>query len=84
MKVWIVSFNEVIDYQENNYEPRVYSTYEKARKAFREIVDEILELLPEDWIREEGNNSFETYEEGYYDDNHSCVRISEVVVDEDE
>ena len=84
MKVWIVTISEVIDYQVNNYAPRVFSTYEKARRYFDESVKEMKEELPADWTTESGTDYFEMYESGYYDDNHSSISIDSAVVDENE
>ena len=82
MKVWIVTIKEVIDYQVNNYSPKVFSTYEKAKAYFDGEVEQMKEDLPESWISESGKDYFSTWEDGYYDDNHSTISIDSAVVDE--
>lgn len=82
MEVWVVTISEVIDYQINNYAPKVFSTFEKAKEYFDGEVAETKKNLPSGWIVEEDRDYFETYEEGYWDDNHTVISIDCAVVDE--
>lgn len=78
MKVFVVvneqTYGGVCD------EPRIdaFESYEKAKVAF----DKHIELQREyakndDWEIEEGENSFMSYEDGRYLENHSCIYLME-------
>ena len=66
----------------------LYSTEEKARKAFNfEIVqsmqdydvlfDEETGELEDGWVLDKGNNLWDLYEDGYYSANHCTITITE-------
>lgn len=82
MNVWVVTINEVVDYQTNFYSPKVFSTYEKAKAYFDAEVAEMKKELPRTWESEEGKDTFEMWESGYYFENHSIISIVSAVVDE--
>lgn len=82
MEVWIVTINEVIGCSINIYSPKVFSTYEKAKKYFDGEAAEAKKDLPSGWTCDESKDHFEMYEEGYWDDNHSVISIDFAIVDE--
>jgi hypothetical protein len=66
----------------------IYSTEEKARKAFNfeviqamqdyEVFDEESgELIDENWQLDKGNNFWELWEDGYYSANHCLITVTE-------
>lgn len=82
MEVWVVTINEVIDCSVNIYSPKVFSTYEKAKKYFDGEVAEAKKDLPSGWTSDESKDYFEMYEDGYWIDNHSVISIDFAILDE--
>lgn len=82
MGVWIVTINEVIDCSVSIYSPKVFSTYEKAKKHFDSEVARAKKDLPSWWACDESKDKFEMYEIGYWIDNHSAISIDFAIVDE--
>ena len=62
---------------------QAYQEKEDAQKYFNELVAKEKKELKhkEDWVvDEDSETSFEAYEDGYYSDNHSVVRLMTIKI----
>ena len=85
MKAFVITIDEVYDYEEMGHKPEVFLNEEKAKARFKELVEDAkaeYEETYDDYDSEEYNNKFECYEEGYASQNHYYVRLEEVEVEE--
>lgn len=61
---------------------KAYFSHEMARNEFDKIVEEERKYAMDDnWEFSEGKDSFTSYEDGRYLENHSCVYIQETDVE---
>lgn len=62
------------DFQETTITP--CATPEAAKRVFDEAVEKDIEEHP-DTVQDHTENNYENYEEGFYDDGHTVIRIEE-------
>ena len=70
--VWVVYVNEAIDSDQSSYIIGVYATRELAEKTDKNYADEISKNCAYD-TTERDTLYYETYDEGWYADNHYCI-----------
>lgn len=81
MKVWIYRYDFVSLDDGNDSEIRAFDSYEKAKAHYDSIVNEERGTCKNDGLEiEEDDNSFEAWEDGYYNDNHVTHSITELEV----
>ena len=83
MKVYVLTINEVYDYEEFNHNPRVFMKREDAIAELNDIKEEAKEEFAEDFDQfDDGENGFEMYADGRYSEGHYSVYVHEVEVEE--
>lgn len=80
-KVWVVYVDEAIDNDQSSYIVGVYKTRELAERVVKDHADEIKRVANYDTVEQDGLY-FETYDEGWYADNHYCIFAVEQEVKE--
>lgn len=81
-KVFVVVDHEVYDYEDCGVGTQVFSTYEKAKEAFNNLVSQVKGYEEcEDLTFREEKDCFVAYEEGDYTKNHAVVQIREQVIE---
>lgn len=82
-RVYLVICNAIQDCSDLGIGTSCYDSYEKAKKVFKEIVeDEKRAIDGLDWvIGDDGDDNFLAYEDGYYAQNHTMVEIREMVIE---
>lgn len=76
MKVYIVSVDEVYDFEKFYHEPRVFAEVNDAISLMNDIVKKFEEENnPDDFIIERDDTSYTAYEDGRYPENHFCVQV---------
>lgn len=86
MKVFVLSVEDVYEGDSISPMPRVFSTFESAKKAFNDTIDDfklrnnVANLIQnyEHYVEEIGNSCYRFYEDGYYCQNHYDVIINKV------
>lgn len=83
MKIWVITIDEVYDYENFKHTPIAFSKEAEARKeldTFRKGIktDYKSELEEDHWLYEDGEDYCEVYEDGCYAQNHYSVRLNEV------
>ena len=78
-KVYVITYHSAYDYE---MEDGIIGTYKKisdAKKMFKKSVEKEKETAKDlGWaIGTDSHSCFEAYEEGYYAQNHTCIRIIE-------
>lgn len=78
-KIWIITIDEVSDYDNFQNSPIAYRNEADARKALREFKDSIKEVyageLEDGWTYEENENWVEVYADSYSQD-HYLVKLT--------
>lgn len=60
----------------NDIKTKLFYNEDKAKEYYRSEIEELKESAKEDgWVTEEGEDYFESYEEGYAVQNEANVRI---------
>lgn len=80
-KVWVVYVDEAIDNDQSSYIVGVYKTRDLAERVVKDYADEIKKNANYDTAEQDGLY-FETYDEGWYADNHYCIYAVEQEVKE--
>lgn len=71
-KVWVIYVDEAIDSDQSSYIVGVYKTRELAERVVKNYADEIKKNTNYN-TAEQDSLYFETYDEGWYADNHYCI-----------
>lgn len=83
-KVWIITIDEVVDYENFGQRPQAFEKEEDARAMMErfkaDIKEDYAKELEEGWVFEAGRNYCEVYDEGWYSQNHYKVSLNEVEV----
>ena len=77
-KVYLITFDDVYDFERYWHEPRAFRNREDALNVFNEIKEQAKSELDEDWIREESETGFETYPDGCFAESHYGVSMLEI------
>ena len=87
MRVFVLTINEVYDYEEFTHKPRVFATLKNARKAkdefvnnFKRTVDLTDTIDGDEWVEDITDNTYDAYIDGRYAENHYRVTIQSVEV----
>ena len=84
-KIWVIVIDEVSDYVDYNHKPKAYSKEEDARKEFESLKEEMKsdykDELKDGWCLDEGRNSCEVYNDGWYAQDHYSIHLYDVEVD---
>lgn len=76
MKVYVLIVESVVDYTTDR-EIKVFANHKDVEEAFKEEVERAISVVPEDWVIEQYDMSFSTYEDGDYLNNHINVSVLE-------
>ena len=81
-KVWIIRFDDVVEFETFYHKTEVFSTYERAKKRFDKIVANAKsdDSWGVGWEVKEDEKSYETYPQGYWGTNHYAVYLEEFIV----
>lgn len=71
-KIWVVYVDEAIDSDQSSYIVGVYKTRDLAERVIKDHADEIKRVANYD-TAEQDSLYFETYDDGWYADNHYCI-----------
>lgn len=77
-KIFVITYNDVDDYNEYPHTPVAFTNEEDAIKALDEIFADADNQLDADWIREKSEKCFSIYLNGEYSCFHYCAEIHEV------
>ena len=80
MKQYIVSIEDIFDYQNTHHVPYVGKTMEEAKKYLAEQTAIAVEQTP-NWVCEKGDTYTELFLDGEYSCNHWSAVIDEVDID---
>ena len=82
MKIWVITIDEVYDYENFPHDPIAFSNEKDAKEqldTFRQGLKKDYESeLESNWLYEDGERYCEVYEDGCYGTNHYSVRLSEI------
>lgn len=82
-KVYIITIDEVYDFENFPHEPMVFDDKKKAREKMARIIDEAKEEYKDKFNEvEEGETYFEMYAEGYFSEGHYAVHLYEKEIEE--
>ena len=89
MKVYVITIDDVYDYEGFTHKPFVLTTMEGAMRKLREYREEVIADLKEnendDWEEDEfteESTKFSFYPDGYWGTSHWDAKIDEVEVEE--
>ena len=89
MKVYVLTIDDVYDYEGFSHKPRVFTDKEKALNAlYKEYLDAKEDLAKngnDDWEEDpykSGDECFSMYPDGYWGTSHYDGRVDEVEVEE--
>ena len=82
MKVYVLTIEQVWDYEQINLQTKVYYTEKDAKAAFKRWRDDEIKTVKEnEWVIETDNDTnFEAFEDGFYARNHSYASVSSRLV----
>ena len=81
MKLYIITFEDVVNGGSNHTKPIVKKSIEEARKELNDLYESQMKLYGGFFDHfEKSENCFEMYEEGYYCHNHYSAVIDEVEI----
>ena len=82
-KVYIITIDEVYDFENFPHEPLVFANEEKAKAEFESIKESAKTEYGNKFNEvEEGDTYFEMYAEGYFSEGHCAVHLYEEEVEE--
>lgn len=82
-KVYIITIDEVYDFENFHHEPMVFADEKKAREEMARIINEAKEEYKNKFNEvEEGETYFEMYAEGYFSEGHYAVHLYEKEIEE--
>lgn len=89
MKVFVLTIDDVYDYEGFSHRPKVFTDKEKALDALYEEYKDVKKMLAEngndDWMEDpykKGDSHFSLYPDGYWGTSHYDARVDEVEVEE--
>ena len=89
MKVFVLTIDEVYDYEGFSHTPMVFTNKDKALDALHELYEdtkiELAENGDDDWMEDDykkGDECFSLYPDGYWGTSHYDARVDEVEVEE--
>lgn len=84
MRVHIIHFDDVADYETMSHELEVYADWQKAKERFDDIVDDFkrsrIEWEIDDWEESDGVTAYESWPDGEWGTNHYAVYLETVEV----
>ena len=76
MEVYVITIDEVYDYETYNHTPRVFKNRKDAQEEFDAIVAEAKKDAAQDgWVESQGASYYEAYPDGWYGTSHYCVSL---------
>lgn len=81
MKVFVLVFENVDDFEVYTCEPRVFSNKGKAEETLLNAFEQANDDLPKEYIRECSEGECLIYEDGRYSENRWVGRIFEVEIE---
>lgn len=82
-KVYIITIDEVYDFEIFPHEPMVFADEQKAREEMARIINEAKKEYKDKYNEvEEGETYFEMYAEGYFSEGHYAVHLYEKEIEE--
>lgn len=82
-KVYIITIDEVYDFENFLHDPMVFADEQKAREEFERIKANAKEEYKDKYEEvEEGDTYFEMYAEGYFSEGHYAVHLYEKEIEE--
>ena len=89
MKVFVLTIDEIYEYEGFSHKPRVFTNNDKALDALYELYEDTKEELSkngnDDWVEDDfkkGDSCFSLYPDGYWGTSHYDARVDEVEVEE--
>lgn len=89
MKVFVLTIDEVYEYEGFSHKPMVFTNKDKALDALYELYEDTKKELAEngddDWMEDDykkGDSCFSLYPDGYWGTSHYDARVDEVEVEE--
>ena len=83
-KIYLITIDEVYDYEVFDHEPLAYKNPEDAFKKFEEVKEEIRSNYEREieggWEIEDSKTHLELYNEGYYASFHIVASLQEIEV----
>lgn len=83
MKVFVLVFENVCNFEVYNCEPRVFSNKERAKEMLRNAYEDADDDLPNEYIRECREEECLIYEDGRYSENRWVGTMYEIEIDEE-
>ena len=85
MKIWVITYDEVCDFENFPQRPIAFKDESEARKMMERIKEDILSdyadnLQDDDWVFDESADCLEVYEDGRYSENHFSAVLNEIEV----
>lgn len=82
-EIYLVVTHAVSDLEDCGVATQVFSTYDKAKKAFDAYVSGEMSYIAEyeGWVIEQSEDSFCAYEDGRYSESHTFGEIRKIVVE---
>jgi hypothetical protein len=85
MKVYVITIHEVYDFEDFHHTPRVFDSFEKAKKELKAIAKQTIKENKrygnDDWEVEQGDPYFSTYPDGCWGTSHYDAKISEAEIE---
>ena len=81
MKVFVLVFENVDDFEVYTCEPRAFNSKEKAEETLLNAFEQANDDLPKEYIRECSEGEYLIYEDGRYSENRWVGRIFEVEIE---
>ena len=80
--IWIITIDEVCDYEEFGQRPQAFEKEEDARAMLerfkKDIKSDYADELNDGWAYDEGRNFVEVYNDGWYSQDHYSVHLYEI------
>lgn len=81
-KVWIITIDEVCDYEKFYQSPMAFKNEDAARKMLARFKEDVktdyADELKEGWVYKDGQNFCEVYNDGWYSQDHYRAELHEI------
>ena len=79
MKVYVITIDEVYDFETFNHTPRVFTNKDKAREAFEEISEQArIDYAKDGWEEGYGADYYEMWPDGSWGTSHYGVYLQAI------
>lgn len=81
-KVWVLSFEDVVEYTTQTRRLELFFDREKAKKEYDSLVESNRYdfVLTHGFVIDETDDHFEAYEDGFYSKDHFSVSLREITI----